>query len=118
MAWPIMGGDKKRKGPAGTSVIADVRGGRAALFLLCLVYYLYLDKIVLVFSSVLDGIYVWMKYLFKYNNTFCTVLSGVLSFIYQIKEKWKGTIYQRRWKKVIEDFDFKLYEESGSSFSK
>ena len=32
MVWPIMGGDKKFKGPAGTTVIADVKGGKVALF--------------------------------------------------------------------------------------
>ena len=46
-----MGGDKKCRCPAGTTVIADVKGGKAALFLLCLVYHLHLDKIVLVFCS-------------------------------------------------------------------
>ena len=32
MVWPIMGGDKKFKCPAGTAVIADVKGGKVALF--------------------------------------------------------------------------------------
>ena len=76
-----MGGDKKCKCPAGTTVIADVKGGKAALFftLLSILLIFGQDCACIQFCS---GWNLCLNEIFVYNNTFYTVLSGVLSFIY------------------------------------